>query len=388
MVSLLSRLFIKNHGQVSDPAVRRAYGVLCSVTGIVLNIILFAFKYAVGAASGAIAIMADAFNNLSDAGSSVITLIGFRLSGAAPDKDHPFGHGRVEYITGLIVSFIIFLMGFELGKSSVAKILSPEPVETSVAAFIIVAAAVLVKLYMFVYNRAIGKKINSPAMQATAFDSISDTVSTLVVLVAMLISKFTGANIDGWCGALVALFILYTGFTAARDTISPLLGQPPSEEFVSEIASIVLSYDCIVGIHDLVVHDYGPGRIMISLHAEVPSDGDLSVMHDTVDTAERELREKLGCEAVIHMDPIAVNDDEVTRMRMSVAALVKKLDPEITIHDFRMVTGPTHTNLIFDIVVPPRFHLSNSDVIRETERLVSETHPQCFCVITVDTSYI
>jgi len=388
LISLLSRLFIKNHGQVSDPAVRRAYGVLCSVTGIVLNIILFAFKYAVGAASGAIAIMADAFNNLSDAGSSVITLIGFRLSGAAPDKDHPFGHGRVEYITGLIVSFIIFLMGFELGKSSVAKILSPEPVETSVAAFIIVAAAVLVKLYMFVYNRAIGKKINSPAMQATAFDSISDTVSTLVVLVAMLISKFTGANIDGWCGALVALFILYTGFTAARDTISPLLGQPPSEEFVSEIASIVLSYDCIVGIHDLVVHDYGPGRIMISLHAEVPSDGDLRVMHDAVDTAERELREKLGCEAVIHMDPIAVNDDEVTHMRMSVAALVKKLDPEITIHDFRMVTGPTHTNLIFDIVVPPRFHLSNSDVIRETERLVSETHPQCFCVITVDTSYI
>ncbi|MGN1122183.1 MAG: cation diffusion facilitator family transporter [Eubacteriales bacterium] len=390
MISILSKFFIKNHHDYSDAAVRGAYGVLCGVTGIVLNVILFAFKLFAGLVSGSVAVTADAFNNLSDAGSSVITLIGFRLAAQKPDRDHPFGHGRYEYISGLIVALIIMLMGIELAKESFDKILHPQAVELSAVTFLVLAVSVAVKLYMSLYNRAIGKKINSPAMKATAADSISDVVSTTVVMLAMAVTYFTNWQIDGYCGLAVALFILYAGFGAARDTINPLLGQPPTKEFVEEIRNIVMSYPQVKGIHDLVVHDYGPGRIMVSLHAEVDESANLLETHDVIDNIEKYITEKMGCSAVIHMDPIAVEDGAVVDLKKKLTAFVKSsLAPEASLHDFRIVRGTSHTNVIFDILMPYESALSDEQ-IRKAIRDYLDTldNARYFAVITVDRSYV
>ncbi|WP_294150620.1 cation diffusion facilitator family transporter [uncultured Clostridium sp.] len=388
MIKFLIKRFIKDSDNIKDPAVRRMYGSLCSSVGIGLNICLFIGKYLAGVLSGSIAIMADAFNNLSDAGSSLITLIGFKFAGMKPDAEHPFGHGRIEYISGLAVSAAIILMGVELAKSSVSKILSPSPVEMNLTAIVILVVSVCVKLYMCGYNRFIGRKIDSAAMKATATDSLSDAVATSVVLLAMLVLKFTGVNVDGWCGAMVALFILYAGYSAAKDTLSPLLGQPPEEELINQIRDIALSHSEIVGIHDLVVHDYGPGRLMISFHGEVPGDGNIFELHDVIDQAEKELKEKLGCDAVIHMDPIATNDDEVKSVKQCVAELVKEINGDLSIHDFRMVKGPTHTNLIFDVVVPFQLKLSDREVTDEITRRVREKWENYYAVIEIDHSYV
>ncbi len=387
MITLLSRIFIKNRENYTEAGVRIAYGVLCSVTGIVLNALLFLFKFAAGSISGAISITADAFNNLTDAGSSIITLIGFRISGAKPDRDHPFGHGRFEYIAGLVVSFFILFVGIELGKTSIKKIINPSPVYFSALAVIIIAASILVKLYMFLYNRRIGKKIESPAMMAIASDSLSDTVATTFVLISMLLVRFAKINADGYFGVAVAIFIIYTGYTEARNTISPLLGQPPKDDLVSDIRRIVLSYPEIIGIHDLIVHDYGPGRVMISLHGEVSAEGDINELHDVIDRAEDELREKLGCEAVIHMDPIAVSDKDVMEKFSFVSSIARGIDHDISVHDFRIVTGPTHKNLIFDILVPQSLHMRDDEVSDELNRRVTAKWPECHCIITVDKSY-
>lgn len=388
MISLLSKIFIKDSRNYSSPPVRKAYGLLCGAVGIFLNVLLFAGKLFAGTVSGSIAITADAFNNLSDAGSSVITLLGFQLAGQKPDKNHPFGHGRIEYLSGLVVSVLILLMGVELGKSSVEKILHPEEVEFSALAIGILAASIAVKVYMCFYNRRIGKRIDSLAMEATAMDSLSDSISTAVVLVASVVGHFTSLQIDGWCGALVALFILWTGFSAARDTISPLLGQPPTPEFVKEIQEIVKAHKGVRGIHDLVVHDYGPGRLMISLHAEVPANEDIMSLHDEIDNIERELREKLNCEAVIHMDPVVTDDIATERAREKVTELVHVVDPAISIHDFRMVTGPTHTNVIFDAVVPFGFRLSDGETAEAISRAVRTMEGNYYAVVTVEKSYI
>lgn len=388
MITFLMKLFIKDSGDVKNPEVRRKCGALCSAVGIGLNICLFLGKYLAGVISGSIAIMADAFNNLSDAGSSLITLIGFKFAGMKPDKEHPFGHGRIEYISGLAVSLAIILMGIELARSSIAKILSPTPVDMSLLSVGILVVSVAVKLYMCAYNRAVGKRIDSSAMKATAMDSLSDAVATSVVLLAMLVLHFTGLNVDGWCGVMVALFILYAGWNAARDTMSPLLGQSPDPELIDEIREITLSYPQIVGIHDLVVHDYGPGRLMISLHGEVPGNGNIFELHDVIDQVERELKDKLGCEAVIHMDPIETDNEAVGVMRSEVAALVKEVDREITIHDFRMVKGPTHTNLIFDAVVPYQFQLTDQEVAEEIEKRVQERWSNYYAVVSIDHSYV
>lgn len=388
MIRLLTRLFIKNSENTSDSAVRSAYGVVCSVVGIALNVLLFAGKYAAGALSGSIAITADAFNNLSDAGSSVVTLIGFRFAGMKPDREHPFGHGRIEYIAGFIVSVMILIMGFELGKSSFARVLSPEPVDSGLVPLLVLTASIAVKLYMYAYNRAVSGKISSPAMLAAARDSLSDCVSTAVVLGSSLLARFTGIQADGWCGLLVAAFILWGGCVSAKDTLSPLLGNPPSRELVERIESIVLSEGTITGIHDLIVHDYGPGRVMISLHGEVPAEGDLIAMHDAVDLIERRLREELGCEAVIHMDPVSANDERVMQLRERVAREARKADPSLTIHDFRIVEGPTHTNVVFDVVVPPECGLTDKQVLRELELIVSSCGENYCAVITVDHAYI
>ena len=388
MISLLAKWLIPNREQVEDSAVRRAWGALCGFVGIGLNILLFAGKLAAGTLSGSIAITADAFNNLSDAGSSVVTLLGFRLAGKKPDAGHPFGHGRLEYVSGLIVAGLILLMGAELAKSSVDKILHPEAVTFSWLAAGILLASIGVKLYMYLYNRAVGKKIKSAAMSATAADSLSDTAATSAVLLAMVIGKLTVVQLDGWVGLVVALFILWSAVQAARDTISPLLGQAPDPMLVKEIESLVMAHDTVVGIHDLVVHDYGPGRCIISLHAEVPADEQVLELHDVIDNIEEELAQKLHCEAVIHMDPVVVGDPTVTALHQQVAALVKTIDPRITIHDFRMVPVQTHTNLIFDAVIPFDERLTRQQVADRIRQMVSEMEGDYRAVVKVENSYV
>ncbi len=390
MIALLSKWFIRDRDNVADPAVRRAYGSLCGIVGIALNLLLFAGKFFAGVISGSIAVTADAFNNLSDAGSSLITLLGFRLAGKKPDPDHPFGHGRMEYVSGLAVAALILLMGVELGKSSFEKILHPEAVDFSVLAIVILAVSVAVKLYMSLYNASVGKKINSAAMLATAADSRSDAISTAAVLAAMLVAKFTNLQIDGYVGMVVAVLILIAGIKAGKETLDPLLGQAPEQEFVDEIEKIVLSHAPICGIHDLVVHDYGPGRMMITLHAEVPAHEDILELHDVIDTAEVDLAKQLGCTATIHMDPIVTNDDGLTgTLRHQVAELVRTIDERITIHDFRLVPGPTHTNLIFDAVVPYDSALKHDAVEKRIRELVRGMEGNTyFAVVKVETPYV
>ncbi len=388
MISLLAKWLIPHREQVEDSAVRRAWGALCGFVGIGLNILLFAGKLAAGTLSGSIAITADAFNNLSDAGSSVVTLLGFRLAGKKPDAGHPFGHGRLEYVSGLVVAGLILLMGAELAKSSVDKILHPEAVTFSWLAAGILLASIGVKLYMYLYNRAVGKKIKSAAMSATAADSLSDTAATSAVLLAMVIGKLTNVQLDGWVGLVVALFILWSAVQAARDTISPLLGQAPDPLLVKEIESLVMGHDTVVGIHDLVVHDYGPGRCIISLHAEVPADRQVLDLHDVIDSIEEELGQKLHCEAVIHMDPVVVGDPTVAALHQQVAALVKTIDPRISIHDFRMVPGQTHTNLIFDAVIPFDERLTRLQVAERIRQMVSEMEGNFRAVVKVENSYV
>ena len=384
MIKLLARWCIPDRENVTSPAVRRAYGTLCGG----LNLLLFLGKFFAGQLSGSIAVTADAFNNLSDAGSSAVTLLGFRLAGRKPDTEHPFGHGRVEYISGLAVAGLILLMGVELAKSSVAKILHPEEVTFSLLALGILAASVGVKLYMWGYNRSVGRRIRSAAMEATAMDSLSDAASTAAVLLAMLVGKWTGLAVDGYVGLLVALFILFSAYKAARETLSPLLGQAPDPELVQEIRDIVAAHSAVQGIHDLVVHDYGPGRCMISLHAEVPAHGDIAELHDVIDNIERELAEKLHCQAVIHMDPIVTDDAAVAALRRRVAEAVKQVDPRMTIHDFRMVRGATHSNLIFDAVLPFSAEKTPEQAAQEIRQLVREMDGSYFAAVTVERSYV
>ena len=386
MITCLAKFWIRESD--SEEKKRRVYGTLGAVVGIFLNICLFTGKYLAGFLSGSIAIMADAFNNLSDAGSSFISLIGFVFSGKKPDLDHPFGHGRIEYLAGLGVSFLILLMGVELAKNSVQKILHPVSVQISTLSIAVLLASILVKLYMAYYNHAIGKKIRSATMVATATDSLSDAVATTVVLLAMLFLAVTGINIDGYCGILVAVFILAAGIGAAKETVSPLLGQAPDPEFVKEIKELVMQHEEVLGIHDMAVHDYGPGRVMVSLHAEVSGDGNIYELHDLIDRIERELKEKLHCETVIHMDPIDVGNEKTVEMKEEMVKLVKAIDERLTIHDFRMVTGTTHHNMIFDVVIPADFKLSQEELKDIIQKKVWEKWPDYYVVIDVDTAYV
>ncbi|MGN0400985.1 MAG: cation diffusion facilitator family transporter [Acetatifactor sp.] len=384
MITLLSNLFIKNKSEIKNPTVRQAYGMLCGGVGIFLNLMLFAGKFLAGLLSSSIAITADAFNNMSDAGSSIITLLGFKIAGHKPDPEHPFGHGRMEYLSGLGVSVLILLMGIELVKSSVNKIIHPEELTFAPIIIVILLASILVKCYMFYYNRTLGKKLDSAAMSATATDSISDCLATTVVLIATLIGHFTSITIDGWCGLLVGLFICWAGIKAAQETIGPLLGQPPTREFVEQVTNIVLSYEEVIGLHDLIVHDYGPGRVLISLHAEVPADGDILTLHDVIDSIEHELQTTLSCHAVIHMDPVQVGDEKTDRLKALVKEILAQIDASLTIHDFRIVTGPTHTNLIFDVVTPYDFRLTDSELTTLIQQKVRQTNPNYYTVIQVD----
>lgn len=384
MIQLLARVFIKNQEDVENPKVRQAYGVLCGTVGIVLNMLLFAGKWLAGFLSGSIAITADAFNNLSDAGSSVLTLIGFHLSGQKPDQKHPFGHGRMEYISGLFVFVAILIMAVELIQSSVHKLIHPEAIEGSPLILAILMVSVCVKVYMAYYNKKIGKKINSAAMAATAADSMSDTIATSAVLFSTVISMAAGVNLDGWCGLLVGVFILYSGVQALKDTVDPLLGQAPDKALVEQIQSLVTSYPVVQGIHDMMIHDYGPGRRIVSLHAEVDAKGDILKIHDEIDNIERKLRETLNCHATIHMDPVEADNEEVRKLRLQTAKLIAGMELNLSIHDFRVVKGETHTNLIFDVVVPFECPLKDSEVIEKIEEGIQQYPGNYYAVIQID----
>ena len=388
LTDFLAKHFIKDYQNVKNPKVRERYGVLGGVVGICCNVLLSAAKLIAGTLTGAISITADALNNLSDAGSSIVTLCGFKMAGKPADDQHPFGHGRIEYVSGLIVSMVILLMGFELIKSSIEKIVHSESMSFSILSLIILLCSVALKLWMAFFNRGLGKKIDSAAMKATAMDSLSDVAATSAVVIGLLVFHFTGVSIDGYIGVVVACFIMYTGYQTAKDTLSPLLGQAPDPQFVHSIEEKVLAYPDVVGVHDLIVHNYGPGRSVVSLHAEVPCHIDILKIHDTIDNIERELKAEFQCECVIHMDPIVTNDETVNAMHAKVAQLVRSIDEQMSIHDFRMVAGPSHTNLIFDVMVPHGFHLSDEQVVSAIRDEVKKLDKTFEVVIDVDKSYL
>ena len=389
MVQFLLRKMIPAGAQADSPHVRERCGKLSGLIGIGLNLVLCAGKFLAGAVTGSISVMADAFNNLTDAGSSLITLIGFRLAGQKPDEEHPFGHGRMEYLAGLVISMLILLVGFELGKSSLDKILHPQSVVFSVVSAVILLLSVCVKLWMFFFNRALGKQIKSAALSATASDCLADSIATSVVLVGLLVGHFFHIHIDGWLGAAVAIFIFRAGILAVKDTVDPLLGQAPEPELVKGVQETVLGHDEIVGLHDLIIHDYGPGRRMLSLHAEIPADADILAAHDIIDHIERELRERYGVEAVIHMDPIVVGDEATDHMRILVTRLARQvIDEAVTVHDFRMTQGPLHTNLIFDMVLPHGCKLTNEQAKQRIYQAVQQEDPHYYAVADIDRTYL
>ena len=370
MSELLLKLFVPK-GSPDDPEVRSRCGLLSGITGIILNILLVAGKLTVGLIAGSVAIIADAVNNFSDAASSVITLIGFKLAGQKPDKEHPFGHGRIEYIAGLIVSVLIIFMGFELAWSSIEKIITPEPAAFSYAAMGVLIAAILVKVWLFYFNRKISKRINSASIAATATDSLSDVVATTVVLIALIAGQYTDWPIDGIAGVIVAIFIFKSGWGAVKSTQAPLLGRPMSKELADAIDKLALEHENILGIHDLVYHDYGPGRAIVTFHAEVPADGNLMETHEMIDHVEREIHEKFGIEAVIHMDPIVV-DGDTEEMRELVESVVKEISPEATVHDLRIAEWDKIHNVYFDVILPYGLGSTDEEIVQKIKDEIKE----------------
>ena len=387
MTNFLIKHFIPNASDVKSPAVRQRYGVVSGVVGILCNALLCTAKSAAGLLTGAVSIVADGINNLSDGGSCVVSLLGFKMAGKPADDKHPFGHGRIEYVAGLIVSFIIVLMGVELAKTSLDKIFHPEEISFSWITPAVLGISILVKLWMCFFNRKMGDKIDSAVLRATAMDSLSDVAATSAVLAGFVIGYWARVNLDGYLGVLVALFILYTGVSTAKGTLDLLLGEAPDPEFVKQIQQEVLSYPEIIGVHDLIVHNYGPGHSVVSLHAEVPCDVDILKIHDTIDNAERDLKKKFDCEVVIHMDPIITDDKETNEIHQKLSSIVRLLDSRVTIHDFRMVKGPTHTNLIFDIVVPHQFRLTDDQVVESLRQAVKALDARYEIVVNVDKAY-
>ena len=387
MTNFLIKHFIPNASDVKSPAVRQRYGVVSGVVGILCNALLCTAKIAAGLLTGAVSIVADGINNRSDGGSCVVSLLGFKMAGKPADDKHPFGHGRIEYVAGLIVSFIIVLMGVELAKTSLDKIFHPEEISFSWITPAVLGISILVKLWMCFFNRKMGDKIDSAVLRATAMDSLSDVAATSAVLAGFVIGYWARVNLDGYLGVLVALFILYTGVSTAKGTLDLLLGEAPDPEFVKQIQQEVLSYPEIIGVHDLIVHNYGPGHSVVSLHAEVPCDVDILKIHDTIDNAERDLKKKFDCEVVIHMDPIITDDKETNEIHQKLSSIVRLLDSRVTIHDFRMVKGPTHTNLIFDIVVPHQFRLTDDQVVESLRQAVKALDARYEIVVNVDKAY-
>lgn len=395
MINLLSKIFIKDFKNYKNPKVRNLYGILSGIVGIFFNILLFGFKLLAGILSGAVSIIADSFNNLSDAAASIVTILGYKISGKKADAEHPFGHGRMEYIAGLIVSFLIIIMGWELLKSSVNAIKSPEKIKTDFLTIIILSVSIFVKFYMYFYNHSLAKKTDSVVLEATAKDSLNDTISTGVVLLVVILNLiFNAKNIeikiplDGIAGVFVAVFILKGGIESVKETVDPLLGKTADKEFVEEIEKTVMAHKTISGIHDFILHDYGPGKVMVSLHAEVPSDENIFELHDEIDNIECEISKKFNCSCVIHMDPIDKKNLEIDKLKEFICQKIKIFDSGISIHDLRMVPGQTHTNIIFDAVRPFECKLSEEELKIKLSEIVKEFNSNYNSVIQIDQPFI
>ncbi len=384
MITLLSRRFPKDMKNTQDPRVRRFYGMLCGALGVVLNCLLSLGKFLVGVFCGSISVTADALNNLLDAASCAITLVGFHMAGQKPDPDHPFGHGRIEYVSGFLVSILTLFTMVELAKSSLEKIVTPDPPVFSPLSFWVLSLSIFVKCVMFLYNRRLGKRFDAPAMKAAAIDSLSDALVTALVLGSALLSRFTSFTADGWCGLILCLFIGYAGLDAAKNAVSPLLGQAPDKDFVRRVNRIVLSYPKVLGIHDLMVHNYGPSQVLLSLHAEVPAQESLVEIHELIDAIERRLGEELNCQALIHMDPVQTGDRETDRLRALAKACARQVDPSLTIHDFRITQAPQGTKLIFDVAAPYACPLSDQELAQAIREQLSQAEPGCEASIAVD----
>lgn len=385
--NFLVKRFVKNYDNISDVKVRGSYANLAGIVGIVTNTMLFIIKLSVGLLSNSVSILADAFNNLSDAASSIITIIGFKMANKPADAEHPFGHGRIEYITAMIVSFMVMLVGIQFVKTSFQKIINPTLVTFELLPFILLLISIGFKFWLSKFNKAIGNKINSSTLKATATDAMGDVFTSTTVVISFLISKFTTLPIDGYIGIVVALAIVYSGFSLIKETLSPLLGEPPDPVLVSDITDMVMSYDNITGIHDLIVHNYGPGRIMASIHAEIPSNIDIMEIHHIIDTAEREISKKLNIYLVIHMDPICLDTDEIIEARTMVKDILSKYEEVKSFHDFRVVGENNNKNLIFDIEVSPTClanEISSAKLLDNIEKDIKEKAPEYKCVITVD----
>lgn len=387
MTDFLIHLFIKDPENYKDLKVRERYGTLSSMTGICCNILLFIIKFIMGTLSNSVAIISDAFNNLSDCLSCLITLAGYKLSAQPADKDHPFGHGRLEYLSSLVIAVIIVFVGLEFLKTSVEKLLHPEPVLFKTVAVAALIASIALKIWMYFFNTKLGKKINSSTMLATAADSLSDSITTGVTLISLFAALITDFPVDGIIGILVSFLILKAAWDIMKDTIDTLLGKPADEETVQAMMDVVYSFDEILGVHDLIVHNYGPGKMMASLHAEVSADQDIMVAHDKIDLIEKKLYEELHIMTVIHMDPIETDNEVLDNHRNLINEILQSIDPNLTMHDFRMVSGESHTNLIFDVVVPYEFKQSNSQLKKQIDQILHEKNPNLYTVITFDTMY-
>lgn len=391
MTRFLVRLFVKNSENISDPAVRKGYGALSGGVGIACNLLLCIVKITAGLLTASISVTADGFNNLSDMGSSVITLIGFKLAGRPADRDHPFGHGRMEYMAALTVSMLILLVGVELFKSSLSSLIKGKAVpDYSVASLIILAASVFVKLWMYIFNRRLYKKVGSGVFKATALDSLNDILSTCIILIAAVISLVIELpfNLDAVMGIFLSAFIFCSGFSTGRGTVDLLLGTPPDKQLTEDIKNTVLSFDGFIGIHDLIIHNYGPGRQFASLHVEVPQNTDFAKCHEQVDLCEKLVDEKYNITLVIHMDPIDTNDETVGRVRGELSAAIGKINGGMTLHDFRMTpAGDCRTNLIFDVVVPSDCKKNIDELRSEISALAAEIDPTYCCVITFDNDF-
>lgn len=388
MTEWLVRHFVKDHEKADDPAVRMRYGQFAGIVGIICNIALCLGKGAIGLIAGSVSIVADALNNLSDAASNVISLLGFKLASKPADPGHPYGHGRYEYLSGLAVAVVIVIIGVELIQTSIDKVLNPTATEFSLAVVAVLALSILVKLWMAVFNRTIGRRISSTTLEATAVDSRNDVISTGVVLVCAIVSHLTGIDLDGIVGIAVGAFIVYSGAQLVRDTVNPLLGQAPDPALVSHIQNKILGYPGVLGTHDLMVHDYGPGRQFASAHVEMAAEADPMESHDLIDNIEQDFKEDDGLIVTLHYDPIVTDDPEVKDLRNQINALVKTIDARLSIHDLRTVPGPTHTNVIFDCVKPADFDMDDEDLRARIAALVAADHPQVICKITIDQSYV
>ncbi len=389
MTQFLIKRFVKDYTNTNDKKVRHNYGMFASIVGIVCNIFLFAAKLISGLILKSVSVIADAFNNLSDAGSAIVTLIGFKLASKPPDRKHPFGHGRFEYISGLIVSFIIMLVGLEFLKTSVKKILYPEPIEFNVISLIVLVMSIFIKLWLSIFNKKIGKVISSKAVEATSIDSLSDVLATSATIISVIITALTDIIIDGYIGAVVACVVLFAGYNIAKDTLEPLIGTGIDPELAKNIHDMVLNYDGIEGMHDLIVHNYGPGRSMASLHAEVPADVNIETSHEIIDKIEKEVAQKLDVFLVIHMDPITTNDERITKIKKSIVDIVKAIDTKLDIHDFRIVDGQEQINVIFDLAVPLSYDDKQKEDLRtQVSKLAKIVDNRYNCIISVESNYI